>query len=265
MAAECSIDGRMDAHTLCSKVVELAPTHDPARAFALGEAEWPEMQTREATAADAEVCRLISLSASVLGDYEAADLWRERARVRGEAVGWPEMIAALNMSEAFKALSVRNDDYIAGRTLDVIQGSPEALEAMRRLEAVAESGGSGIRVSAQSPSVELIRRFVFEKTGSFQLALRQYDAAVESFAKAVAVAEDPRGLLKTRAGLALALYCRALGVSDSGTVESAIAETQSVAAEAAELSRNADVAETALHNAETMSRQGRDLLLYEIL
>ena len=254
----------MDAKELLTQIVDLAPAKDPVSALALGETEWPEMEARAATPEDAETCRLLSISGSEVGEYAVADLWRERARALGEAVGWPELVAALDMSLAFKALSIRNDDYSRGKTLDVIDGSPEALKLIRKLEPVLNGPDSGIRVSRQSPSVALVRRFVLEKSGSFQLALRQWDEAAQSFAKAISAAESPRGLLKSRGGLALANYSRALYASQQDGIAAALAETETVAAEAALLGEG-DVASTALHNSEVMARRRKDLLLYEIL
>jgi len=254
----------MDATSLLARVIDLAPTTDPAGALALGESEWPQMEARAATAEDAESCRLLSLSGAETRDHAAADRWRDRARTRAEAVGWPELVAALDMSEAFRTLSVHNDDYRRGRTLDVIEGSTEAVDLIRRLGPVAEGPDSGIRVSRQSPSVALIRRFVLEKTGSFQLALRQWDEAAESFAGAVRAAEGPRGLLKSRGGLALADYSRAREAGDHQGMAAATEATESVAAESLTHGEG-DVESTARHNAAVMARGGGDLLLYEIL
>lgn len=249
---------------LLETIYELAPTRSPREALRLGEAEWHAIEARPPKAEDAESCRLISLSAGVLQDFTSADLWRDRARSIGERIPWPELLAALDMAMAFKALAIRNDDYPRGRTLDVIQGSPEAVEIMQNLAPVAEGPGSGIQVTLRSPNVELIRRFVFEKAGSFQLALGDYDRAVQSFAKAVEAAEGPRGKLKARGGLALANYGRALLQNDDTAVVAALAETQDVAQQSDEAGE-ADVAATGTHNAEVMMRRGRDLLLYELL
>lgn len=254
----------VEAKALLARIIELAPTMDPAGALALGESEWPEMGGRAATPEDAETCRLLSISAAEVGEYTAADEWRDRARTRGEAVGWPELIAALDMSQAFKLLSAYNDDYRRGKTLDVIEGSAAAVELIQSLESVAEGPDSGLRVSRQSPSVALIRRFVWEKSGSFQLAMKQWDEAAESFAKAVEAAESTRGLLKSRGGLALANYCRALNAGDQQVVTAALDETRTVAAEASR-SGEGDVESIARHNAEVMDRRGGDVLLYEIL
>jgi hypothetical protein len=256
----------MDAEELLAHVYELAPTKDPAAALALGADQWDAMSTRPANPEDAETCRLLAISGAETGEYSVADRWRDRARALGEKVGWPELIAALDMSEAFKALSIRNGDYHRGKTLDVIDGSPEAVELISTLSRVANGPESGIRVSDRSPSVALIRRFVLEKTGSFQLALGQWDLAAVSFAQAVKFAESPRGLLKSRGGLALAVYSRAMDTpnDDSDSLATALAETRSIADEAGTMGED-DVASTAGHNANVMARSGRDLLLYEIL
>ena len=194
----------MDQKSLLRSVYEIAPTVDPATALSVGEAEWPAIDARAANAEDAETCRLLSLSASEVGDWMTADLWRGRARVRAEEIGWPEMITALEMTRAFKALSVRNDDYARGRTLDFIQGEPSSVKIFQQLEPVAFGPDSGISVRPKSASIALIRRFVLEKRGSFQLAMNQWDEAVDSFTKAIDAAEGSRGFLKARGGLALA-------------------------------------------------------------
>lgn len=135
---------------------------------------------------------------------------------------------------------------------------------MRQLGSVADGPSSGIRVSRQSPTVELIRRFVLEKTGSFQLALREWDLAAASFTAAVQAAESQRGLLKSRAGLALANYSRGLDRDDPDSCEVALDETRSIADEAQACGER-DLAQTAQHNVGAMARRGTDLQLYEIL
>jgi len=169
------------------------------------------------------------------------------------------MVAACVMSEAFILLSRRNDDYSAGKTLDVIQGEPESLRILADLEPFTLEPGSGISVTAKSPSPALIRRFVLEKRGSFQLALGEYQAAVDSYVAAGAAAENARGRVKTQAGLALARYLVALEQGDLDALATALRETESLIGEAESI-RESDVATTARYNAEVMSRSGRDLL-----
>ena len=94
--------------------------------------------------------------------------------------------------------------------------------------------------------------------------MNQWGEASKSFSKAVKAAESARGLLKSRGGLALANYSQALQESRQDGIAAALAETESVAAEAT-ASDETDVAATARHNADVMSRLGKDLLLYEIL
>ena len=254
----------MNEKTLLEAIYELAPTNDPRAALAIGEDERSAMDARPATAEDAETCRLLSISAAEIGDFAAGDAWRERARILAEQIPWPELVAALDMSTAFKMLAERNDDYPHGRTLDRIEGSLEAVELMRTLDGVADGPDSGIRVTPKNPTPALIRRFVLEKTGSFQLALKQWEAAAESFELAIAAAESERGRLKTRAGLALARYSAAIEAADRSAIEIALAETLAIA-DAADGIDERDVASTARDNAEVMTRGGGDLLLYEIL
>lgn len=256
----------MDPKQLLAALFELAPTTNPRAGLALGEVEWPAIDAREPNAEDAETCRLVSLCGTELGEYRVADLWRDRSRARAVAIGWHELTAALDMSGAFKALSRRNDDYSRGRTLDVIEGSPEALELLRVLEPVADGPDSGFSVTPRSPSRALIRRFVLEKRGSFQLALKDWGGAAASFTAAIAAAESPRGLAKSRGGLSLAEYGRALDAGDESGVDDALALARHVTEEAAALgASDKDIADASAHNAEVMARRGRDLLLYELL
>src|SRR4051794_4619643 len=115
----------MDENALLLAIYELAPAKDPRAALAIGEREWTAMDARPPSAEDAETCRLLSISASEIGEFAAADIWRDRARVRAEQLPWPELVAALDLSSAFKVLAARNDDYRHGRTLDVLVGAPE--------------------------------------------------------------------------------------------------------------------------------------------
>lgn len=255
----------MDQKELLAALFELAPTNDPRSGLALGDAEWPAIEARPANAEDAETCRLVSLCATELAEYRRADLWRERSRTRAQALGWQELVAALDMSKSFIALSRRNDDYSRGRTLDVIDGSPEAVALIGELQPVADGPDSGISVTPRSPSRALIRRFVVEKRGSFQLAMKDWEGAAASFTAAIDAAEGPRGRMKARAGLALADYSRGLEVDDDAAQDEALAVTREVAAVASASEGDGDIAAAARHNAEVMERRGRDLLLYEML
>lgn len=76
----------MDQKSLLRSVYGVAPTVDPATALSVGEVECPAIDARAANAEDAETCRLLSLSASEVGGWMTADLWRVRARVRAEGV-----------------------------------------------------------------------------------------------------------------------------------------------------------------------------------
>lgn len=257
-------NGHMDEKGLLAAIYEFAPTNDPYEALAIGAAEWSGMESRPANPEDAESCRLLMVSAAGLQEFNLARVWRSRARSIGERIPWPEMIAALNMSEAFAALSIRNDDYSRGRTLDLIEGSPEAVEIIQALANIAEGPGTGIHVTPRSPTIQLIRRFLFEKAGSFQLALGDDDSAAESFRQAAAAAEGPRGSMKTHGGLAIANYRRGLGSDDETAVEQAFRDTRDIERRADDAGET-DVAATAAHNGAVMGRRGQDLLLYEIL
>ena len=130
---------------------------------------------------------------------------------------------------------------------------------------MADGPDSGIVVTPRSPTTALIRRFVLEKTGSFQLAMKDIDAAAASFEAAIEHAEGTRGVLKSRGGLALANYLRALDADDTATAAAAAAETSTVLGEFIAADEDARTVAIARHNAAGMQRGGRDLLLYEVL
>lgn len=254
----------MDEKALLAAVFDLSKD-EPASALSLGEAHWHEMESRAPTPEDAESCRLLAFSAVRLEEHPDGALWRSRARRIATAIPWPELIAVLDMSEAFIQMAVINEDYPLGRTLDVIKGFPGSIEILQRLHAVADGPESGIVVTPRSPTTALIRRFVLEKTGSFQLAAGQTDAAATSFAAALEHAEGARGALKARGGLALADYLRSLDADDLGSALAAARETRTVLEELVALGEDEDTISVARHNAEVMERRGRDLLLYEVL
>ena len=253
----------MDEKTLLTTVYNLAGSA-PGQALQLANTDWPEIASRSPTPEDAETCRLAAVSAAQIEAYDTAALWRTRARSIAVAVPWPELIAAVDMAEAFVILARRNDDYARGRTLDVLEGSTEAIAIIQSLAPVADGADSNIRVTPKSPSAALIRRFILEKTASLQLAAGQWDAASANFAKAVALAESERGVLKSRGGLAIANYSRGLELENMEATSSSLAETRAVASEA-DSSKESDFAATARHNAVVMARGGSELLLYEIL
>lgn len=254
----------MDEKALLATIFDVAKD-DPADVLALGNAHWQEIAARPPTPEDAETCRLIGISAAEVEAFDAGALWRTRAHAIASQIPWPELIAAINISEAFSRLARRNDNYPRGRTLDVIEGSPEAIEIVLSLRAVADGPDSGIVVTPRSPTIALIKRFVLEKTGSFQLALKDIDGAAASFEAAVEHAEGTRGVLKSRGGLALASYLRALNADDATTAAAATAETRAVLGELIAADEDARTIEIARHNAAVMRRGSRDLLLYEIL
>lgn len=254
----------MDEKALLATVFDLAK-NDPASALETADAHWPEAAARQPNPEDAETCRLSAVSAAELELFDKSRLWRARARRIGEQIPWPELIAALDMADAFVALARRNDDYIHGRTLDVIEGSPEAVRIMQSLAPIAEGPGSGIVVTPKSPTTTLIRPFVLEKTGSFLLALGDVDGAARSFEDAITHAEGPRGVLKSRGGLALANYLRASDAGHDDGIDAAAAETAAVASEFAALGEDHRTIAIAQHNTDVMRRHGTDLLLYEVL
>lgn len=184
---------------LLDTVFELTPTANPRAALALGVSKRSWLWKR-----GLRTPRMLSSQTDLEPDCRSRRV-RCRSRVATTCMtsrsphrldrndqfggaGWRSPAAAAIMSEAFIALSKRYDrnGYSAGKTSDAIQGEPESLRIVADLEPFAAEPGSGISVTANSPSPALIRQFVLEKRGSFQLALKDFAAAVGSYAPAEA-------------------------------------------------------------------------------
>jgi hypothetical protein len=195
-------------------------------------------------------------------DFSAVRLWRTRALARFTAIGWVEGVALLIMGEAFSELARVNDDYPAGRTLDLIRPSAVALGIISELERFTVGQGTEFRLGPSAPSQPVLRRLFHEKRGFLLLLDGDYDSARASYDKAlVAAGSHQRGRVKVRLGRLLVDYVSL--ESDDGK--------DGIATETLELSQGArnasstDVAEAAETNATVMREGGRNLLPYEIL
>lgn len=249
-----------DAETLYRRIADLAPSSDPEAAIAIGESHWGEIAAREPNAHDAETCRLLCLAAieQAPPDFPLANLWRDRALELFTQTGWHEGVGTLLMGKAFAALSEANDDYVHGRTLDVIRGSQEALDLMDGILPLLDREPSGVTVGPRSPSKALLTRFYYEKRGFLLLALGELGQAAESYGRAAESARgEARGTVKVRLGRALVQY-------EAGARDAALAETIDAADAARELG-DKDLIETGERNREVMETGGANLTPYEIL
>lgn len=93
------------------------------------------------------------------------------------------------MGRAFTALSLANDDYVQGKSLDVIRGSQAALDLLDELGLFLRAAPSGISVGPRSPSRSVLARFLHEKRGFLLLALGRLNEARASY-------ERPLSLLR---------------------------------------------------------------------
>lgn len=249
-----------EAEDLYRQIADLAPSADPAGALSLGNAHWTELAARDPNPHDAETCRLLSLAAIEQDspDFVTAEVWRTRALARFTLTGWHEGVAAVVMGRAFTALSLANDDYVQGKSLDVVRGSQAALDLLDELGLFLRAAPSGISVGPRSPSRSVLARFLHEKRGFLLLTLGRLDEARASYEKAAVVAEgNPRGTVKVRLGRALVDYL-------AGARSTALAETTAAVEEAVSL-REEDLIEIGEHNIVVMKRGGSDLHPYEIL
>lgn len=247
------------AEELYARVADLAPDRDAAAALEIGRKHERELLDRPPSPHDAETCRLLSLCAlaPTIEDNRLADTWRARALARFALVGWHEGVGAVAMGLALGWLARANDDYAAGRTLDVLVGSDDALAALDEVRLFLRVPPSGHTLGPRSPSHEVLRRFVHEKRAFLLLLLGRVDEAREGYAWAAEVARadgNARGEVKSLLGATLVDHA-------AGEVGRALDETERLAAQ----STWTDLSEAAAHNAEVMRRGGRDLLPYEIL
>ena len=209
---------------------------------------------------DAETCRQIMLAAVRLGDLGEARVWRVRATRRFAAVGWPEGVAAIQMTELYRALFEANDGYPDGMTLDVLKPAADATRVLEELRPVADGPASDFGFG---PNPALIARFLHEKTAALRTIEGDYAAAVAAFGAASEFAADePRGKVKVALGRALAEY---LGAATTDADVTPFSDrTAKLAAEADALGQN-DIAAIARANADAMRAGSRRLSLYEML
>ncbi len=193
-------------------------------------------------------------------DFELATHWRDRALDLFTRTGWHEGIAAVLMAKAFIALAKRNDDYARGKTLDVVEGSEDAVDLMDEILPFIQREPSGISVGGLSPNHAVLRRFYHEKRGFFLLALNRVGEARESYKLAAeAAAGNPRGTVKVRPGRALVDYV-------AGAHDTALADTRNAVDDARRLGPGSqDLVEYGELNIAVMEGNGDDLRPYEIL
>jgi hypothetical protein len=256
----------VDAEKLYAEVAQLfleAHTGDGGtRLLAFVGDHWSDIAARPANPHDAEVCRLAMLAAAHAQDFGPVRLWRSRALARFSAIGWVEGVGSIIIGEAFVELARKNNDYTAGRTLDVIKSSDVALGVLAELERFTVGSGSGCRLGPGSPSQAVLKRLLHEKRGFLLLLSGDYDAARESYSRALeAAGTNRRGQVKVQLGRLLVDYLDAEDAQQHGHIAE---ETARLGREASEAS-SPDVAETAEVNAKVMREGGQALAPYEIL
>ncbi|MBE2318339.1 hypothetical protein DVA67_020325 [Solirubrobacter sp. CPCC 204708] len=246
----------LTAAELYAKAAELF-RDDQEALLELMHAQLESIEAREPNGHDAESCRLAMLAAAPVGAQ--VGLWRARALARFGSVGWLEGVAMMIMSDAFRQLSVVNDDYVRGRTLDRMQMSEEALQMLRELRHFT----AGERRFDFGPTPALVARVLPEKSGFMLTVAGRLDEARASYERALAETKgDERGTIKVQAGLEVVGYLQAL--ADGAQTEPFATATADLAERAAAAGQP-DIARDAAHNAEVMRHRGRDLAPYEIL
>lgn len=249
---------------LFGQVFDLAPSRNPSAALALGAEQWTWMAARPATAEDAETCRLLSLAALEpdVDDPVMMVTWRSRALTRFALLGWHEGIAALLMGDAFRALSIVNDAYPDGKTLDKVTGSRDAISIIEQIEPFSHDPGSGISAGTRSPSPALVRRWLYEKRGFFRMAAGDFEGAGEDYDRALMESQGSlRGQIKVRLGRVLSDYLAAHSEGvDGEPFAAATAELRSQLEQG-----DGDLLRASAHNIEVMRRGGKDVMPYEYL
>ncbi|WP_431818138.1 hypothetical protein [Gordonia jacobaea] len=223
--------------------------------------EWDTIRQRSATAEDAEACRLAMLLAVKL-NLPTVPVWKARAMSRYVAIGWQEGVGALLLSEALSVLARVNDDYSAGRHLDRVRPSAEALAILDELSHFTSQPGTTIKLGPGSPSPDLVARFMHENRGFLLLVADRLPDARDSFLRALAIAESPRGRLKCELWLTATEYLQ--HVDEGCSVDSYSAKTLTLRTQAHELNC-LDLADTASFNASEMRKRSRHLLPYAIV
>lgn len=166
------------------------------------------------------------------------------------------------LSDAFILLAQANNDYRAGRTLDVLHPSPTAREVVgATLTAVPAEVDGTDPPGPTAPTVRKLRRMVEVKTGFLLLLEGRRAEAIEAYDRAAPWASGRlRDEAKVALGRALVEYQAAGGQSPAAAA--ARRQTEQLAAQVAEAGI-VDVATIARHNA-VMADGGRTLRPYEI-
>lgn len=199
-----------------------------------------------------------------MGDLSAASQWRARALSRFVITGWKEGVAAIIISGSFSELARVNDDYPAGQFLDVIKPAPAALAILDEAASCAAETPSGITVGPNSPSPELIARWVNEKRGFHLLLQGDYRASRKAYERALEMAGfSRRGRVKVQLGLELLNYLEAL--ASGGLASSTATEALTDEAKAFRDANLTDLVKLGSFNALEMTRGSRHLKPYEIL
>ena len=259
-------NGPVDPRALLENIAKQIDD-DPRTALRTGEEQAEAIGARAPLAEDGETCRLLVIAAANLQDQHGADAWRARSRRIADSIPWPELGAALDMSESLRDLAIANGGTTNGKGLDELVGTPEALAILDRMLPVVRGVDSGIgeTLPNAAPTRARCRRWYYENRGTHLLTLGRYEAASAEFATAaVEAALDPRGNLKSQAGGALADYLLALDSADAAGIDAAVDNTDAIAQSARALPNGADLAESALRNAAVMRARGRGLTIYAI-
>lgn len=246
-----------DPASLLEHIYELNKRDDQAGIIDLVEAEWPALRTRSATNLEAEICRQTMLACYKRGRYYDGYVWRMRAMIRAAAAGWLHGAAMLLQTEALRVQAQENGDRQPSDPEYVVV--PQALEILEEMRPLAGDEGP---VGIPQPSPQLVGRTYFEKRAFLLLCARRYSEAREAYESALRyVADDERGRLKVRGGLA---SCHYLSTEDPERRQSAIQETTDVADECKHLGQQ-EIGRIASANVAKMQAGRTDLLPYEVL
>lgn len=255
-----------DLYDEVCKLFLLAHTADGAeRLVRLADEQWPRLASRASTPQDAEMCRLTMLALVQQQAFAVARIWRARSMARFAQLGWVEGVGILLMGDAFVELARANDDYRAGRTLDVLRSSATALAVIDEVERIAYGEPSGFGLGPGSPTQPVLRRLAHEKRGFLLLIAGDLEAARTSYDRAYeAAGTHPRGRVKVTLGRLLVDYVAAADAADPTARLQLADDTERWGREAGAVGA-ADIAEVAEANAPVMRAGDRALLGYEIL
>lgn len=198
----------MNAEALHQRLAQLHAQGDSQGILREVEASGPALEKHEPSATVGSIYRYAMLAEYRRREYEAGDVWWERAMDQFVAAGYVKGIAVLLITPAF-------------RSLDLIP-QHEAMESvahmvMRGLEGIITATSDDHAKSADDDPFagETMLRIVYEKMGYRYFRTQKYAAALESYRKALGFvsAGEPgqtpqlrRDELKVRGGAALARY-----------------------------------------------------------